>query len=186
MKILISQKQIQEKLKKLSIKFLEDNINLTELNLICILEGSLPFFKDLLKNLKQDISDNNLSIKINEYYMQAKSYERTESTNNIKIIKDLTQKEKQQLKYKDVFIVEDIIDTGNTLSFLIKYLKQFKLNSIKIISLLNKPSKRKPENKCIQLDYCCFEIEDKFVIGYGLDLDGKYRELKYIAEYEAK
>jgi hypoxanthine phosphoribosyltransferase len=186
MKTSISEQQIQKRVKELSINFLKNNKNLEELNLICILEGSLPFFKDLLRNLKQNISDNNLSIKINEYYIQTKSYEGTESTNNLQIKKDLTKQQKQKLKGKEIFIVEDIVDTGNTLAFLINYLNQFEPKSIKIISLLNKPSKRKLQNKSIHPDYCCFEIEDKFVVGYGLDLDGKYRDLRNIIEYESK
>ena len=187
MQKLFSELQIQKRVQELSSEILKEEIlnnnkNNKQLNLICILEGSLSFFKDLIKYLKENIEINNYNIKIKEFFIQAKSYEGITPTSNIKIIQDLTKKQKEAIKNKEIYIVEDIVDTGNTILFLKNHLKQFNPKSIKIISLLNKPSKRKQQHKNINPDYCCFEIEDLFVIGYGLDFNGKYRDLSYITE----
>lgn len=185
MKVLLTKKQIENKLLKISNLILAQN-NKDEFEFVCVLDGALPFFKDLITNLQEVIANKKLLIKINKYYVRLKSYEGTKTKGVIEIKKDLTKNQKNKINNKDIFIVEDIVDTGKTLSFLISYLKEFNPKSIKIISLLNKPSKRKKENNDIKPDYCCFYIEDKFVVGYGLDYNEKYRELAYIAEYNKK
>ena len=109
--------------------------------------------------------------------MDVSSYAGTESTGIIKINKDI----RDSVEGKDVIIVEDIIDTGRTLTYILEYLKQKSPNSIKIATLLSKPSRRVVK---LDADYTGFEIEDKFVIGYGLDYDEKYRNLPYIGYLE--
>ena len=96
----------------------------------------------------------------------------------VKIIKDLDE----PLEGKDVLIVEDIIDSGRTLSYLIEVLKQRKPNSVHLCTLLDKPERR--VKKQVHVDYTCFTIPDEFVVGYGLDYDQKYRNLPYIGVVE--
>ena len=110
-------------------------------------------------------------------FIEISSYEGTESTNKIKINKDITGK----IEGKDVIIIEDIIDTGRTLSYLVEYLKKQKIQSLKIATLLSKPSRRVIE---LDVDYIGFKIDDVFVIGYGLDYNQKYRNLPYIGYIE--
>ena len=96
----------------------------------------------------------------------------------MKIIKDLDE----PLEGKDVLIVEDIIDSGRTLAYLIEVLKQRRPNSIHLCTLLDKPERR--VKKQVHVDYTCFTIPDEFVVGYGLDYDQKYRNLPYIGVVE--
>ena len=98
-------------------------------------------------------------------------------TGKIKLNKDITS----SIEGKDVIIIEDIVDTGRTLSFLKKFLAEKKPASLKICSLLDKPSRRITD---ISADYTCFEVEDKFIVGYGLDNNQNYRNLNYIGYIE--
>ena len=101
----------------------------------------------------------------------------TKSSGVVKIVKDLDQ----PLEGKDVLIVEDIIDSGRTLSYLIEILKQRNPNSIRLCTLLDKPERRVRD---VRVDYCCFNIPDEFVVGYGLDYAQKYRNLPFIGVVE--
>ena len=101
----------------------------------------------------------------------------TTSSGVVKIIKDLDD----SIAGKDVLVVEDIIDSGNTLSYLLDILEKRGPKSIRLCTLLDKPSRRE---KDVTVDYVCFEIEDKFVVGYGLDYDQRYRNLPYIGVME--
>lgn len=161
--VLISQEDLQKRIKELAKQIDTDYIG-RELVLIGILKGSVIFMSELAKNIESNISID---------FMEVSSYEGTESTGKVKINKDV----RNLIEGKDVIIVEDIIDTGRTLSSLIEYLKQKKPNSIKIATMLSKPSRRIIE---VKVDYIGFEIEDIFVIGYGLDYNEKYRNLPYI------
>lgn len=161
--VLISQEDLQKRIKELAKQIDTDYIG-RELVLIGILKGSVIFMSELAKNIESNISID---------FMEVSSYEGTESTGKVKINKDV----RNLIEGKDVIIVEDIIDTGRTLSSLIEYLKQKKPNSIKIATMLSKPSRRIIE---VKVDYIAFEIEDIFVIGYGLDYNEKYRNLPYI------
>ena len=105
--------------------------------------------------------------------MEVSSYSGVETTGKVKISKDI----KDSIEGKDVLIVEDIIDTGITLTFLVDYLKLKNPNSLKIATLLSKPSRRIKE---LEVEYLGFQIEDKFVVGYGLDYNQNYRNLPYI------
>ena len=109
--------------------------------------------------------------------MDVSSYEGMECTGKVKINKDI----RNSIEGKDVIIVEDIIDTGRTLTFLLEYLKQKNPNSIKIATMLSKPSRRIKE---LDVNYIGFAIDDKFVVGYGLDYNEKYRNLPYIGYIE--
>ena len=124
--------------------------------------------EELAKNIKSNVEME---------FMDVSSYEGTESTGNIKINSDI----RNSIKGKDVVIVEDIIDTGRTLTFLIDYLKQKEPNSLKIATMLSKPSRRILE---LNVDYIGFSINDEFVVGYGLDYNEKYRNLPYIGYFE--
>lgn len=131
-----------------------------DLLVICILKGSIVFFSDLVRHIK-------LQIKMD--FVRLSSYgDSTESSGNVRIVKDISQ----GIRDKHVLIVEDILDTGNTLDFLRNHLEASKPASLKICTLLDKPSRRK---RPIQADYCGKIIEDKFVIGYGLDFQEKCR-----------
>ncbi len=139
-----------------------------EIVFIGILKGSVMFMSELAKNIKNSVALD---------FMDVSSYEGTESTGEIKINKDI----RDSIEGKDVIIVEDIIDTGRTLTYVRDYLKQKNPNSVKIATMLSKPSRRVME---LQVDYIGFAIEDKFVVGYGLDYNEKYRNLPYIGYIE--
>lgn len=130
-----------------------------------ILKGSIIFYSDLIRKLDFPIELD---------FMAVSSYgASTESTGQILIKKDLSI----DISGKDVLVVEDIVDSGNTLYTLKKHLGVRGANSVKIVALLNKPSRRKVD---LEPDYKCFDIEDEFVIGYGMDYAEQYRNLPYI------
>ena len=154
---------------RLQIESIEDYEG-EELTLICVLKGGVMFMCDLARRL-------NLSVRLD--FMSVSSYgSETKSSGVVKIIKDLDD----SIDGKNVLVVEDIIDSGNTLSYLIDILKKRGPKSIKLCTLLDKPSRR--EKKDVFVDYVCFEIEDRFVVGYGLDYDQRYRNLPYIGVME--
>lgn len=136
-----------------------------ELVLIGVLKGSVLFMSDLLKKIE---------IPCTMDFMAVSSYgNSTQSSGVVRILKDLDY----QIEGKDVLIVEDIIDTGVTLKYLVEYLKARKPNSLEICCLLNKQERRKVE---ISAKYLGFEVPDYFLVGYGLDYAEKYRNLPYI------
>ena len=167
MNVLINEIKIQARIKEIA-KQIEKDYEGKEVIFLGILKGSLPFLWELSKNIKNDIRFE---------FIEVSSYEGTESTGKIKINKDLTD----SITGKDVIIVEDIVDTGRTLTFLKEYLLEKKPNSLKIAALLSKPSRRVME---IGVDYIGFQIEDKFVVGFGLDYEQKYRNLPYVGYIE--
>jgi hypoxanthine phosphoribosyltransferase len=136
--------------------------------LICVgvLKGSILFYADLVRQL-------NLAVKFE--FIGVKSYEGTSSSGHVQITTDLTA----DIKGKDVLVIEDVVDTGMTVDFLLNTLKVREPRSIKICALLSKPDANIMTNK---IDYVGFEISKEFVVGYGLDLDGDYRALPYIAQ----
>ena len=139
------------------------------LHLVCVLKGGVFFMCELAKRLKMPVSLD---------FMSVSSYgDDTKSSGIVRIVKDLDQ----PLADKNVLVVEDIIDSGRTLSYLLQILKDRKPQSIKLCTLLDKPSRRVVE---VTVDYCCFEIPDEFVVGYGLDYAQKYRNLPYIGVME--
>lgn len=133
--------------------------------LICIMKGAMVFMSDLMRTIDLPLSIDFISVS---------SYGKsTRSTGEVKIIKDLDE----PLEGRDILLVEDILDTGLTLSYLLGNFHARGASSIKIVSLLNKPERRKVE---VHLDYKGFDIPDRFVVGYGLDYDERYRNLPYI------
>ena len=167
--VLISEKEIDNRILEIADRINKDYEG-EELTLICVLKGGVMFMCDLAKRL-------NLNVRLD--FMSASSYgSQTKSSGVVKIIKDLDD----SIDGKNVLVVEDIIDSGNTLSYLMDILKKRGPKSIKLCTLLDKPSRR--EKKDVFVDYVCFEIEDKFVVGYGLDYDQRYRNLPYIGVME--
>lgn len=164
-KVLISEEQLQAKVAELGAQISRDYEG-KDLLLVSILKGSVVFMADLMRAIKEPCSID---------FMVVSSYggANTTSTGLVKIVKDLDQ----DLSGKDVLIVEDILDTGVTLSHLVPMLKLRRPNSVRLCTILSKPSRRKVD---IEPDYCGFEVPDEFVVGYGLDYDEKYRNLPYV------
>ena len=161
--VLITEEEIQNKVKDLGEKITEDYRD-KDLFLLGILKGAVPFMADIMRKIDLDL----------EYdFMDVSSYQGTRSMGEVRILKDIST----SIVGKDILIVEDIIDTGITLSYLTKVLKSRGANSIEIVTMLSKPSRRKID---LPVKYNGYEIEDHFVIGYGMDYDEKYRALPYI------
>ncbi len=165
--ILINKAKLERRIEELA-KQIEKDYEGREIVFIGLLKGSVMFMSELAKNIKSNVILD---------FMDVSSYQGTESTGNIKINKDI----RDSIEGKDVLIVEDIIDTGRTLTYVLEYLKQKNPNSIKIATMLSKPSRRIME---LNVDYIGFAIEDKFVVGYGLDCNEKYRNLPYVGYIE--
>lgn len=163
---LIDRETIENRIKELAKKIEEDYAE-EEVYCVGLLKGSVMFLSDLVKEI-------NLPVIID--FMSVSSYgSETISSGDVKILKDTDL----DLRGKNVLIVEDIIDTGLTLEYVIEYFKKGKgAKTVKTCTLLSKPERRKVD---VQVDYMGFEVPDKFVIGYGLDYDQKYRNLPYIA-----
>lgn len=163
-KVLLTEQQLYQKITEIGSKISEDYKG-RELILIGVLKGSVLFMADLLKKI---------TIPCSMDFMAVSSYgNTTESSGVVRILKDLDF----EIKDKDVLIVEDIIDSGITLRYLMEYLKGRNPKSINIACLLNKPERRKAE---MSVKYLGFDIPDYFVVGYGLDYAEKYRNLPYI------
>ncbi len=165
--ILINKTKLEKRIEEMG-KQIQKDYEGKELVLIGILKGSVMFMAELAKNIKKNVELD---------FMDVSSYEGRESSGIVKVNKDI----RNSIEGKDVIIVEDIIDTGRTLTYLIDYLKQKKPSSIKIATMLSKPSRRVME---LKVDYIGFAIEDRFVIGYGLDDKEQYRNLPYIGYIE--
>lgn len=137
--------------------------------MICVLKGGVFFTCELAKRL---------TIPVSMDFMSVSSYGAdTKSSGVVKIVKDLDE----GIEGKNVLVVEDIIDSGRTLSYLLEYLRNRNPKSLKLCTLLDKPERRVVE---VNVDYTCFDIPDEFVVGYGLDYAQKYRNLPYIGVVE--
>ena len=162
--ILLTKEEIEKKVAELGEKISEDYKD-KNLLLVGILKGCVVFMSDLMKHI---------TIPARIDFMSVSSYGAgVKSSGVVKIIKDLDN----PIQGYDVLIVEDILDSGLTLHYIIDLLKSRNPNSIRICTLLDKPYSRKVE---VKTDYCGFEIPDKFVIGYGLDYAEKYRNLPFV------
>lgn len=162
--ILISEERLQEKARELGETLTNDYKDKYPLA-IGVLKGAMPFMGDLMKRFDGYVEMD---------FMDVSSYgNATVSSGEVKIIKDLNA----SVEGRDLLIIEDIIDSGLTLSYLVDLFKYRKANSIKIVTLLDKPTGRKVDLKA---DYIGFEVPDAFVVGYGLDFAEKYRNLPYI------
>ena len=167
-KVLISKEQIENRVKELA-KQIRKDYKEKSITAICLLKGSLFFTADLTREIGG---------KIYLEFMQLASYEGENTTGTIKLKKDIDFSE---IKGKDVLIIEDIVDTGITLNYTLEHIKKAGANSVKVCTLLNKPSRRKIK---VPIDYVGFEIENQFVLGYGMDYDQLYRNLPYIGYIE--
>ena len=168
LKVLIDEATLQAKVKELAEK-LEKDYEGKELTFICILKGSVLFTVDLAKNIK-----NNVKLQ----FIKVSSYGSSHtSSGKINMTLDL----QESIEGQDVIIIEDIIDTGRTLSYLKEYLEQKKPASLKICTLLDKKERREFD---IQPDYTAFDIPDKFVVGYGLDDNENYRNLPFVGYFD--
>lgn len=168
-RILLSEEEVAKRVKEIADEVSRDYEG-KPLHLICILKGGVFFTCELAKRI-------NLPLTMD--FMSVSSYGAgTVSSGIVKIIKDLDD----PIEGKDVLIVEDIIDSGNTLAYLIEVLKQRNPNSIELCTLLDKPERRVKDS--VKVKYTCFTVPDLFIIGYGLDYDQRYRNLPYIGVIE--
>lgn len=167
-KVIISKEQLSKRVTELANQISKEYKG-KELIVLGILKGCFVFMSDLIREIDADVR---------VYFMEVSSYSMgTVSKGTITINKDLNV----DIEGKDVLIAEDIIDSGNTLSQLTEILKKRNPSSLKVCTLLSKPSRRQVE---FEADYTGFVIEDKFIIGYGLDCGEQFRQLPYIAEVE--
>jgi len=162
--ILITEKEIKEKIEELGKKITEDYKG-KDLVFIGVLRGAVVFMADLARAI---------SIPMIFDFIAISSYgAATESSGVVRILKDLDE----TIEGKDVLVVEDIVDTGLTLDYLLRILKSRKPSSLKVCTLLNKNARRKVK---VKVDYSGFDIPNKFVVGYGLDYEGKFRNIPYV------
>ena len=164
-RVLLGEEEVNKRINEVAEQINKDYAG-RDIHLICILKGGVFFTCELAKRLTVPVSMD---------FMSVSSY----GAGVVKIIKDLDE----TLEGKDVLIVEDIIDSGRTLAYLIEILKQRGPKSIRLCTLLDKPERR--VKKQVHVDYTCFTIPDEFVVGYGLDYDQKYRNLPYIGVVES-
>lgn len=166
--VLIPQEELEERIREMAAQISKDYEG-ERLHLVCILRGSIFFTCELAKYI---------TVPVTLDFMSVSSYgDDTESSGRIKIIKDLDD----SIKDKNVLVVEDIIDSGRTLSHLLSFLKVREPKSLKLCTLLDKPDRRVVN---VNVDYVGREIPDLFVVGYGLDYAQKYRNLPYIGVVE--
>jgi len=167
-RIMISEEDVDAKIVELGKKISEDYAG-KKVHLVCILKGSVFFTCELAKRI---------TVPVTMDFMSVSSYgDGTASSGIVKIAKDLDE----SLEGKEVIVIEDIIDSGRTLYYLLDVLQKRQPNSLKLCTLLDKPDRRV---KDVQVDYVGFEIPDEFVVGYGLDYAQKYRNLPYIGVVE--
>jgi len=162
--VLIDEQAIAAKVRELGAAIADDYRG-KDLVLVSILKGALPFLADLMRQMPIPLALD---------FLEVSSYgEGTESSGNVRILKDLAK----PIEGREVVVVEDILDTGHTLSYVIEHLRSKQPTSVRLCTLLDKPARRIVP---IEIDYRGFEIPDKFVVGYGLDYAERYRNLPFI------
>ena len=167
-KVMLSEEEVDKRIQEIGDQISKDYAG-KQVHLVCVLKGGAFFMVELAKRITVPVSFD---------FMSVSSYgSDTKSSGVVKIIKDLDE----PLNGKDVLVVEDIIDSGRTLSYLLEMLKDRKPASLKLCTLLDKPSRRVID---VDVDYTGFQIPDEFVVGYGLDYDQRYRNLPYIGIME--
>lgn len=165
---MIKEEDVDSRIKELAAKIDEDYKG-EEIFIVCILRGAAFFTCELAKRIKAPVTID---------FMQVSSYGAgTVSSGEVRIIRDI----ELSVRDKNVIIVEDIVDTGNTLSTLRDIFEHRKSKSVKVCSLLDKPDRREVE---VDIDYVGFSVPDKFIVGYGLDWNQRYRNLPYIGVVE--
>ncbi len=166
-KVLITETEIKKKVYELAQKLAVD-YEYKNLTIIGVLNGSLVFLSDLIRLIP-------FPVKIDT--IRAKAYVGASISPKAEV--DIVDSISIDVENEHVLILDDILDTGKTLSRIVGIVKEYNPLSLKVCVLLNKTARRHVE---IEPEYCCFEVEDRFVVGYGLDFDNKYRNLPYIAE----
>lgn len=162
--IMLTEEEVDKKIKELGEKISSDYAG-KQVHLVCVLKGGSFFMCELAKRITVPVSLD---------FMSVSSYGGdTKSSGVVRIVKDLDE----SIAGKDVIVIEDIVDSGRTLSYLLEMLSDRKPNSLRLCTLLDKPDRRVVD---VNVDYTGFEIPDEFVVGYGLDYDQKYRNLPYI------
>lgn len=170
-KVMIPEEQVEERIKKLGEQISKDYAG-KQIHLICVLKGGVFFMCELAKRI---------TVPVTMDFMSVSSYGAgTKSSGIVKIVKDLDQ----SIEGRDVLVVEDIIDSGRTLSHLMKILNERKPSSICLCTLLDKPDRREVDD--VNVDYTGFQVPDEFVVGYGLDYDQMYRNLPYVGVVETE
>lgn len=167
--MLIGREDIQRKVRELGEAISRDYRE-QHVVLICNLKGAFIFLADLCRSITSPVSVD---------FIATTSYKGTETSGDVRIIKDL----KMDIHGEHVILVEDIVDTGYTVDYILRYIQLHNPRSLKVCTLLDKRAARRTE---VPIDYRGFEIEDRFVIGYGLDYEERYRELEYIAELKTE
>lgn len=167
-RVMVSEEEVDKKIAELGKKISEDYAG-EEVHLICVLKGGVFFTCELAKRITTTVTMD---------FMSVSSYgDDTKSSGVVKIIKDLDE----GIENKNVLVVEDIVDSGRTLSYLLENLRSRGPKSIKLCTLLDKPERRV---RPVKVDYTGFEIPDEFVVGYGLDYKQRYRNLPFIGVVE--
>ena len=167
-KVMLSEQEVDAKICEIGKQISEDYAG-KQVHLVCVLKGGSFFMCELAKRITVPVSLD---------FMSVSSYgKETKSSGVVKIVKDLDE----PLVGKDVIVVEDIVDSGRTLSYLMEMLKDRNPESLRLCTLLDKPDRRVVD---VNVDYTGFQIPDEFVVGYGLDYDQKYRNLPYIGVVE--
>ena len=170
-KVLLSEEEVDARIKQIAAQISRDYAG-REIHLICVLKGGVFFTCELAKRI---------TVPVTMDFMSVSSYGAgTKSSGIVKIVKDLDQ----SIEGRDVLVVEDIIDSGRTLSHLMKILNERKPSSICLCTLLDKPDRREVDD--VNVDYTGFQVPDEFVVGYGLDYDQLYRNLPYVGVVETE
>ena len=165
---MLTEEEVDKRIKEIGEQISKDYAG-KKIHLICVLKGGVLFMCELAKRI---------SVPVSMDFMSISSYgNSTESSGIIKIIKDLDE----SITGEEVLVVEDIVDSGRTLNYLLEMLKDRKPASLRLCTLLDKPERRVVE---VNVDYTGFQIPDEFVVGYGLDYAQKYRNLPYIGVVE--
>jgi hypoxanthine phosphoribosyltransferase len=176
--VLISESRLQNRIHELGAQIVTDYEN-QELVLLGVLRGSVLFFADLARAIfRAQLKNPASEVMLRFEFVQLMSYHNSTKPSAVELVRDGTD----YLEQRHVLIVEDIVDTGGTLKFLHEYLWTLKPKTVKVCTLLDKPSQRQVP---VTIDYIGFEIPDTFVVGYGLDYAQQYRNLPYIAALES-
>ena len=167
-RVLLTEKEVDERIQAIGDRISKDYAG-KQVHLVCVLKGGSFFMCELAKRITVPVSLD---------FMSVSSYgNATKSSGVVKIVKDLDE----SIKDKDVLVVEDIVDSGRTLSYLMEMLKDREPASLHLCTLLDKPERRVVD---VNVDYTGFQIPDEFVVGYGLDYEQRYRNLPYIGVVE--
>ena len=169
-RVMLSEQEVDNRIHEIAEEINRDYQG-KEIHMVCVLKGGAFFMCELAKRITVPVSLD---------FMSVSSYgNSTKSSGAVRIVKDLDE----PLEGKDVLVVEDIVDSGRTLSYLLEMMWDRHPNSVHLCTLLDKPDRRVRD---VTVDYCCFQIPDEFVVGYGLDYAQKYRNLPYIGVVETE